>query len=312
LEFKEYSSDDLDKIILLFDKVFNIKLNQDYWNWRFLKNPFGKPLIQLCWDNKQLVSVYLVHPLSLEIDKTVTKSLFSMFTMTDQNYSGKGIMTKLANQIFDRAKKNHFSSIMGFANENSRYLFIKKLNFKEITIMKECIIRVPENITESSNLCTKITKFNDSFSVFYNDLRNEIPSIKIPRTSRFLNWRYIEHPTNLYQCYKIESDEKILGYFILKNYDGKKGHIIDFLLIDDCNVFDMMICQAMKFCKINKLPILTFWLNQSTPIYRCLKKYKFYENPMDVFLVFKSLNDEPKDIANIDNWYLTMGDSDVF
>ena len=36
-------------IINLFKKTFNKKITEQFWNWRFENNPFGKPIIKLAF-----------------------------------------------------------------------------------------------------------------------------------------------------------------------------------------------------------------------------------------------------------------------
>jgi GNAT superfamily N-acetyltransferase len=311
LSTKNYSEEYLDDIIVLFRQVFGHALTKKYWDWRFMKNPFGKPITKLCFDDDRLVALYLLHPIKLDLKNKEENSLFSMFTMTDPDYFGMGIMTRLANEVFDFVRKQGYSRVIGFANENSRYMFTQKLGFKEITIMNELIMNMPVKIS-SKLKCDRINSFDDEFSEFYEKMRPTHNHIMIPRKKEYLNWRFFQNPENTYECYKITHNNSLAGYFVLKNYLGKKGHIIDFLTLNEHEVFDTVLMQSIDFCQKNHLTTLTLWTNPTIPIYNHLIQNGFYEEPMNTFFIQKNLTDRLTLSEKFTDWYITMSDSDVF
>jgi len=299
-------------VIDLFSLVFNKKLAPEYWDWRFVKNPFGKPIIRLCLDDEKLVATYLVHPIVVELNGKTQTGLFSMFTMTDSKYAGLGIMTNLANEVFSIGKQRSHSFVMGFANVNSRYIFTKKLGFSELATMKELTADLPHKISKSRLVCTKIDFFDETFSQFYDSVK-QTSLITIPRKADYLNWRFIKNPENKYECYKITHNGELIGYFILKNYQGVKGHIIDFLIKDNQEAYNAMLTSAIDFCNLNNLSKLTLWVNSSLPLYAHLIKNGFYDKQMENFFIYKNLTDHSmEEMGNSKNWYITMSDSDVF
>lgn len=311
---KDYEDNYQNLIFDLFKKTLLKETSKTFWDWRFKKNPFGKPLIRLSFHNTKLVAQYLLHPINLEINQVPIKALFSMMTMTHPDYKGRGIMTKLAKEAYDIGEKNNYSFVVGFANKNSRYMFTKKLNFKELKKMTELVICLPSNIDfKTKTNCSKIDFFDDSFLEFYKTLSKDISMIMIPRTPKYLNWRFIENPDNDYECYKIHQNKKLVGYFVLKNYMGKKGHIIDFLIKDNIEVYNSLIEKAIDYCNLYNLPELTLWSNPSLSLHKHLIKLGFYERPTETYFIIKNLSNRlGNNFENFENWYITMGDSDNY
>ena len=303
------------QVFELYKKSFGKEMPERVWNWRFEQYPFEKPLLQCAFFNQQLIALYQAQPIILQINQKFTTALFSLNTMTDPEFSGRGIMTTLANEVYRIGIKNNYKIVFGFANKNSRFLFPKKLGFKEIKIMPEIILDIPDNLKLKTKCkILPITVFDESYSSYYKTSFKKIPKISIYRTSSYLNWRYIQHPEIKYQCQKILKNGEFAGYYVLKNYEGKKCHIIDFLINDDIEVFQSMIEHAITFCNKNNIPQLTLWVNRTLSLYNFLTKIGFREKPMENYFVVKLLSRENEFFSaeNYDEWYITMGDSDVF
>ena len=301
------------KIISLYNKVFEKNTDTNYWNWRFENNPFGKLVIRYMLKDKELAGTYITHPVKIESKNCIISGLFSMWTVTNPIFEKKGIMTLLANEVYNTAnKKNNF--VIGFSNETSHHMFVKKLGFKSLGLMKEMILELPIKISKNNSItCKKISIFEKEFSEFYDKHKNIIKKAMIPRTEEYLNWRFIKNPEVNYHCYKLLKNDKLLGYFVLKNYQDEKCHIIDFLLEDNSTTYDVMISNTIDFCKQNNLQKITLWTNGLSSFYSYIIKMGFKELPMENNFIIKILNKKNTDELDcFKKWYLTMSDSDVF
>ena len=136
-------------ILKLFKLVFGQNLTKKFWQWRFEKNPFGMPIIRLAYNKTDLIANYLLQPIVINCKKLEINMLYSMTTMTNPNFAGKGIMTRLANEAYQIGKLKNYSMVYLFANPSSRNLFTKKLKFKEISEISEIIIQT-KKIQESN------------------------------------------------------------------------------------------------------------------------------------------------------------------
>jgi predicted acetyltransferase len=302
-------------ILNLFKKTFQKEMSEEFWNWRFEKNPYGNPIIKLTFLNEKLVGNYLLHPVRMEWNKKSIRSLFSMTTMTDPDFSGKGIMTNLATKVYESARSNNFDFIFAFVNNNSRYLFTKKLGFKQLQTMSELSFDTHQVIDLKSDVhCEKIDFFDDSFSNFYNEQTNNLDHIIIPRTKEYLNWRYVKHPEISYYCHKILLNNILQGFFILKIYQNKTCHIVDFFIKNSEDVYKSMITTSISFCKEHSLSNLTLWINRQLPLYSFLQNIGFHTSEQSTYFVVKKLNPIKFDkiLFDYNKWYITMGDSDVY
>lgn len=302
-------------ILELFKNTFDRKLSQEFWNWRFENNPFGKPIIKNAIYNSEIIAHYLLHPVELSYGKDRISSLFSMMTMTNPQFSGRGIMTELANQVYQLGKNLGYDLVFGFANNISRKMFTQNLGFNELNTMNEISCNI-SNLPKlnSQYKCHEITTFDNSITELYNKC-NMDNHIIIPRTKNYLNWRFIQHPEVSYQCYNVLKDDDIVGYFVLKKFNDVKTHIVDFLTsADDPTIFEAIINESKKFSEKNKLPKITLWGNPNLAFLKYLESIGFSKQPITSYFCIKPLSSKinTKIFYNFHNWYITMSDSDVF
>jgi len=311
----DYSSQFKPLILDLFKKVFQKEMSEKFWNWRFEKNPYGKPIIKLVFYEETLIANYLLHPLEMVWGKKFLRPLFSMTTMIDPEFSRKGIMTNLASEVYQLAKSMNFDFVFAFVNNNSRSLFKNKLGFKELQSVLGLSYNLNQNLhLDSNSICEKIEFFDDSFSNFYDEQTNNLNYFIVPRTKEYLNWRYIQHPEISYSCYKITLSDILQGFFVLKIHEGKTCHIVDFYIKNSEDSFKSMISTTISFSHKHDVHHLTLWINRKLSLFSFLKKIGFEEYVQPTYFVVKSLHENKFDeqLFNYDNWYITMGNSDVY
>jgi hypothetical protein len=303
--------------ILKLHKIsFKKSKSSAYWDWRFnnkfLKKPFGK----IALSKKKIVSHYIVQPINYKIKNKQKNILLSLWTMTDPEYfrTNIGLLHGLIKETYELAKKRKFFLVIGFANKKSHLIFTRWFGFKQIKIMNELIKTLPINFSPKKILeCTKIRKFDSTFTNFYKNHNTTKNRICTPRTSKYLNWRYLEKPDKEYKCYKILKEKELAGYFILKNYLGKKCQIIDFLATNNSDVYNTIINKSIEFAIENKLTEISLWAPKDISFYAHLKKIGFEERKMETYFIIKNLNgNQDPYVENFKNWYITMSDSDVF
>jgi hypothetical protein len=297
-------------ILDLFKKTFHKVMTLQFWDWKFENNPFGKPIIKLAFNKKQLIGTYIANPVTLVYGKKSIPVLYSTTTMTDPDFVGHGISSSLAKQVCDLGRDLGYKAIIGYANNLSHEMFVKKLGFIDISKIKELIINIP--ITLPSNLkVEEISNFNELPETFYFNLLKFSKKFSIKRDTDYLNWRFKTNPENQYFCFKIVNDNNFFGYFILKIYKKNKCHIVDFLLTENPECYNSMLNFSQLFCKKFNLNSFSLWSNYNN--------FSNYIDPnlvntciRDTFFISKILGEPIPELDNFSNWTSSMSDSDVF
>ena len=191
LDTKELLLSFKEQILQLFEECFSKPLREPLWDWAYINNPTGKPIVAIAEEDGRIVGHYAMIPIPcLQEDVPVTGYL-SMTTMVRPDFQGKGLFKLLAQTVYQNREVESF--VYGFPNSKSVGGFKKYL---EWSITSETsLIKI-----ESKHLLDlRLSRVQNEKSICRLDLDN----------SAFLSWR-ISSPE---KSYLVE------GKFIYKHYD---------------------------------------------------------------------------------------------
>lgn len=313
LQIKNYKDRDMEEILNLFKSTFNREMSEKYWKWRYHENLLKEKYIKLMWDENVLAGHYAVFPIELKIGSDIKKTGFSMTTMTSNQYRKLGIFNNLAKSLYDDSF-NDLELIWGFPNDNSLHGFVKYLDWEIVKDIPMYEINIDSfKVSEVNNNIISIDNFSKKYDGFF-DRASKIHSIIVKKDSKYLNWRYIYNPNNKYYAIEYKKEE-LLGFCVYKLYKNEgtlNGYIIDILALND-KIFYSLISKAIDELKLMGAKNAYIWMND-THYLRILKDMKFKETQRLTHFGCRLNSDKMLDtnIYDFNNWYLMMGDSDVF
>lgn len=304
-----YTAGNEAEVLKLFALAFGKQMSAEYWNWRFLNNPFTPDLqIHLMWENEMLVGHYAVSPINFLVDGESAMCALSMTTMTHPDFGGKGIFTALAESLYSQLTENGYDFVWGFPNSNSHYGFVKNLAWTDIGIVPMLTLDIGKFKTLPQVTYQLLKNFND---LDITHLQDESP-IAINKTVAYFNWRYVINPSAGYKILKTNSGN-IVVYKKIVSFINSAEFEIDLLEfskiktpLDLSELLSAIIIeegQAMKFNTWHSL-------HQST--YLTFEKLGFKQTMPNTYLGYRSFNANKKNLSDFRNWNVSMGYSDVF
>lgn len=118
-------------ISTLFLESFGKPLSRELWDWAYLDNPYGDPLVSIATCNNKVVGHYAVIPFDLRDSKASLSGFLSMTTMVSPDYRRLKLFQKLADRVYSRIEmRNNPAVVFGFPNDSSAPGFIKRLGWK--------------------------------------------------------------------------------------------------------------------------------------------------------------------------------------
>ena len=268
----------------------------------------------------------MLNPIPIKINDKVENALLAMSVMIDPDYQGGGVyFGPLAKFTYNYASKKGYHLIFAFPNEKSHKIYAGPLNwhdFGQITEYKKQVkkFQIPKNFSEYK--VEQLDFFNNDVDKIWNTYKNNYDVIT-PRTSNFLNWRFLKHPKIPYEnylsydyfLYLIKKNQEPVAYFVVKKFGQEKCHIVDYFGLLNEEIIKIIIYTGESICVKNNITFLSFWMNS--------KKIKFqYENLITLngyveenshcFFGYKQLNQFSLSPKQNENWFVTMADSDVF
>lgn len=325
---------------------------EEYINWQYFCNPAGPALINLAIaKNNQVVGSYCLIPIRLIIAGQLSTGRLSVNTITNQEYRGKGIFIILAKILLQEyAGKEGQMVTFGFPNNKSAAGFIDRLGFKEAgsipilfkinnlgTILKTFIPFMPARLinfagalltkwhciktSDDKITCEDINHFDARFDELWEKNKAVFKNMVV-RDSLYLNWRYCGNPLRSYKIFAaVDKSHKIVGYIVIRLIQARGVHIglIGDLFTEnnDQEIAEVLIKKAIGYLYQSKTDLFATIMFRHTPYFRVLKKQGFLIcpkilEPQPVRLVIRAEKSTSESIYRPDNWYMTMGDYDVF
>lgn len=113
----------------LFFSSFGQRAISNVWDWAYLDNPSGDPVVSVCYDEGQLVGHYAIVPMPLSNLSEFKQSYISMTTMVAESHRKFGLFTQLAQENYKVAAAAGVDFVFGFPNSQSTPGFRKRLNW---------------------------------------------------------------------------------------------------------------------------------------------------------------------------------------
>ena len=112
--FGKNTDEELKKILLLLNDVFNKKFSLEYLKWLYKDNPRGQAVTFNISQNKKIIGHYAVIPKEIIINNKIHKAALSLNIAVDRKFRRKGFFKLMANRIFEKCVKKKRIYICGF------------------------------------------------------------------------------------------------------------------------------------------------------------------------------------------------------
>jgi hypothetical protein len=311
---RTYETGNENNIAQLFKKCFGREMDIDFWLWRFRENPSGAGIIHLAWDNEKLASHYAATPTNMQINGDEYVTGLSGTTMTHPDYRGQRLFQKVAEKIYEIMVRERIAFVWGFPNSLIHRIRVRDLKWMDIYEIPTFRIYKKKYalLAEPCDKIVYLDDFDHRFDGLWDRVKKKYQIITI-RDSKYLHWRYVENPDQSYQIVAYINNDDISGYAVFKEYKNEV-QIIDIITDGDLEVGKLLIFTVFRFAIKVDAESVSLWLSVINPLHHELEKYGFKnESPVTYFggFIFNNHLEKSK-LYDYRNWYITMGDSDVF
>lgn len=349
ITIRKFSRGDGEALTTLCQEVFERKIRNDYWKWKFYDNPAGKHFAFVALDGEKIIGAIACIPMKATFGGKVILASQATDLMIAQDYRRatpffrlsqfvqRDVWDKNTDFIYGIAKKEHcdiYTKLLGYHRFGPLHMMIKILNPSpflnkrlknkilscSIGALSACSLKLSNLYKSRSHRGIEIRDV-DQFSPDNDELCREHDrehKITIARDSEYLNWRYFRNPIQKYRAFASFNEGKRTGFIILclKEKDGiRRGYIVDLVTSPSAeDSTDRLIAKAVSYFYDEKADSINAWMLSNTLPYQIMTRSGFVPRPTHHYMLVKAkppgLDDEF--ISNRSNWYLTLGDSDHY
>lgn len=336
---RRYQPGDEEQIQVVFEKTFKKKRSLKEWEWKFKHNPkFQQPFILVYEEDGKILGNFSLWMAEAFIHGEKKVIGLRVDTMVDPDARGRGIYKKLTDALFTEANNAGIDYLYGFPAPKAKELFIRYTGALELiqtprlvhiqkpfTLLSTKVkpIRLLQPLDKLLSLRTnkstlnqditiqRINKFDSAFDQLAFDTRN-LDSVLINRDSQYLNWRYIDHPTNEYRVHAMYKQEELQGYVITKEENKgsyRNGFIVD-LLAKNEEAWLTLIDAAKQDLK--DAALIQTWSLPHTIFSKSLKQKGFSHKDSPMPMVGIEVDPKLSTLGDYTEWFITPGDVDSF
>ncbi|MFW9946148.1 MAG: GNAT family N-acetyltransferase [Candidatus Odinarchaeota archaeon] len=316
---RKFNEGDIENFLDWRKHVARRHKTQEFFEWEYLKGPWGPVETWLADDNGKIVGQYSTQRYeAFYFGKKVMASL-SFDTGTHPDYRRQGIFVTLGAHHFKEEGKQDILFSTGFPNENF-WPGGQKFGWHGLCTIPELL---NENVTQLSAKkpsrfeIYQIKSFDRDFEGFSENFKDNIP-IYLNRTRKYLGWRFVEKPGIEYYKYKIfDKTGEMVAYFVTKYFQKEQKkflHLIDFLLPNEIEIYKSVLNFIINDVRKKKINNISLFLNRYHPFKDYLHKHNFRYIDTNRVYIIRS-NSEKIDenlLFQEKNNYFTMADHDVF
>jgi hypothetical protein len=299
-----------DDLLVLFEESFDRKIERSFFDWRYFNNPRNKLLFSVDRMDEVLIASYSASPVMLSKSGVKALTALSMTTMTHPKARGKGLFPILATELYKEMDENDIGFVWGFPNTNSHRIFKNKLGWKDIyeipTLMLTLDLSSSKKFTSNA-----LVSRDDAFNLGYRPQEGD-ELIRVYKDNEYLKWRYLDNPINEYQCFVIHNEGDVGSYVIAKIY----AHSIDLVDIqvkneEECGV---ILSHIIRFFYDSGVTHFSCWAPVHHFVHDILERFGFVNTAPISYFAGKLLTDNfiNNNWSDYSQWYIQMGDSDVY
>lgn len=288
----------------------------------YLGNPYGRPLLGLCFDGEKLVGQENYIRQDVTSNGAIRSGALGINTIVDSNYRlFYGVFKELIRMTMDRMKKDT-DILCAFANEESKQYYIKYFDWKissKVQVYKKSI-GYSGLSAETLLAIFKRGKLIKDFTLaevkrFDPEILNEILTDHTKtakysyffKSCEFLNWKYLDNKHYETAGYLIKDKGITRGYIVTFD-QGIETKIVDFLIDkDEVGVFERTISSLAHIAAKKNKKRLVIYATPNCWYLKVLKRQMFiYRWEFDFITAL--LNK----VSIYPDWVIQIGDFDIF
>ncbi|HEY49169.1 MAG TPA: GNAT family N-acetyltransferase [Dehalococcoidia bacterium] len=320
-----------------------------WWHWMFKEDPVGPSCIYIIDEQDKIIAHHAYYMFDLKVRDEIVKGCQGRDLMRHPDPKYKGLGKYIFDiGLQQQASKKEVRIIIGFVNEtvhlttiSAGYLdvalirpMIKILNLRRVLetriknrgLSKLCAIssglllntmygsRRPPHIEGLT--ITQVASFDDRVNGLWSRV-SDSHQIMAVRNKPYLNWRY-GAPGIDNTIYVAEQGEDIVGYIVLRceQQNGMKQARIYDIVGQSEQVIHRLVAEAVERSRNEEADYVYCTMLASRAYLRAMRRNGFLSAPFTNSIWFCAYSNAPPVssafIQNPQNWFIQLGDTDVY
>ena len=343
MKVDRYRPDDRRSVDALYRRVFGndaAEASRLRWEWQYSRNPNNpghEPEIWIAREGTTLVGQYATMPVRLSLGGREVQGSWGMDVMVAPERQRQGL-----GEVLFRTWDRNVGASLGLGLSESSYRLFQKLRWPDVgpvpcfvKPLTRRALRRPDWPVGLNRLVSAITlpivkvvgrprplaaevrliqRFDDSFTTLWNEMAPKF-DLAVRRDAAYLNWKYVNAPHVRYSIVALRRNDRNVGYAVYRHLHEPRGRVtllVDFLVdpSDESGLGTLLAWVDREARQADSDKIRTFALQAD--FRRVLKRSGYFQvkSTMEFVVKVNGVDVAPGFYERIDNWHITLGDSD--
>jgi hypothetical protein len=312
--YRTYEEGDEGDILQMYNRVFPATQSARRWRWAFRSGPVNRMDVILALAGTRIIGQSAGVPQRLERDGCMLSASRIQNVGVDADFRGRGIFLETISRLTDSLQKSGVDCIVGFPNDNSLPAFLK-LGYRHLFDVFQFHGPVPK-ATVDEGLTAEISEARNFQTSDITFIERALPAAGILRTVRdaaYLSWRYAPESGNAYWVTRVCRNGELAGFAVSKGYEaGRSVDILEFVTDGDPAVARALLSATATSYGRGADGGITLWAMDHYREFEYLRSSGFTATNRSSHFIWKDLSGRSGLREARADFYLTMGDSDVF
>ncbi len=355
VQIRQYREGDENNLNELFQLVFRVERPLESWYWKYRDNPITDLiLISLAeTPDGRVVGMYPLLIMEIKVKEEYVLAVQLVEIAIHPDFRGRWIVKEMKYFLQPPTIESGVRFGFGFPTKEHAKVGVRYMGYNllgELPIMGlklnrfsssgggfvrsvagkildrlyfiACSIRFfrqtrGERQRRASLQIVEIESFDREFDDLWETISREHQVIA-HRSSRYLNWRYVDNMMSNFTILAARKGGKIKGYmvFTTRIEEGEKnGIIFDYIFGKDApEEGKLLLLDGLRSLMRQRVKSIRSGTLPHTDLHRHLESLGFEKWPISPLVNFESL-DERLDVnilGDLNQWYLSIGDTDLF
>lgn len=320
---RPYRNEDEERVLVLWEAAFKKKATKAVWRWKFHDCPFGRQIMLACDEDDRPVTMFSGIPYPALLGKSEVVITHMMDNLADPSYRFPVLGRK---SLFVETALHFYSVFSGRDTSFVKYGFPGTRHFElgrmflhyeklecGLSFMELKNPDLPYEPGPFSGRVEVCKELPGDFDTIWKKNKSSYP-FTLKRDTRFVQWRYLDHPVKDYRLYLHRSFTGGLTAYAVLHMEESSAVILDLFARPSGKGIKYLVARMARDAREADKKTLKVWLPMKHFLTRILGKMGFMKkmDPHGMVPAFThgSKNDEP--LLDTDGFFFTMGDGDLY
>ena len=329
---RAYEPGDEEGIVRLFNEVFS-EVNPEFehrtleeWYWQFRDSPLGNQTTVAVDEDGRIIGQYTSIPFRtwLRGREEVTSQIVDTCVAAEYRRSLKreGVFIRVATLYFDLFAYGHPTVLCyGYPVPNAQRIGVRFLGYIPVlTPVTSLAAEADPGLVDRLESAAAgvepepVERFGEDADALWDRVKPEI-GYTLFRNREFLNWRYADHPKVRYRLFRARRGGETVGVtaFRIGWIKERITPIVELFTAPGDHAAQAALAAAAARAAVEaEHPRLELWYPPSGRWFQVLREAGFREEPTRFNLINRLFADWMNNEWLMEQYFFTMGDSDIY